>query len=566
MKIEIRPVTTPVTSLMLINIPLLALAGTHPEPKKAFKQPNIVWLVCEDISPMLSLYGDPTARTPNLDKLGKESIIYDNCFTTVGVSAPSRSTIITGMYPTSIGTMHMRTAKDVFGWGVREYSAEGRGKDVEGNPVRQYSAVIPAYVKCFTEYLRANGYYCTNNDKTDYQFAAPVTAWDANSKKATWENTPKGKPFFSVFEFAVTHESKVWLNKHLPQTVSPQKVPLPPYFPDDSITRQDVARVYSNIELLDKQIGVAIQKLKDAGLYDNTIIFFFSDNGGPLPRGKREIYDSGLHLPFMIRFPKGMNAGRNSDLISFVDLAPTVLSMAGIKPPKYMQGQAFLGKYKTTPRNYIFGSGDRFDEFSDRIRIVRDKRYLFVKNYYPQLPYYKDVSYRKNIDMMNDMLRLRDKGELSPTAMLWFRPTKTPEEFYDCQTDPFNLHNLIDDPTYKNKIDELRDALNRWIEKTGDLATIPEARMIENMWPHGIQPQTSTPEYHISNGTLTVSDTTPGASIGYIYSDHKLKPDLNSGWQLYCKPLKITSVKYVYLMANRIGYKDSELVEVKLIN
>lgn len=547
---------------LALLIGAMSLFGAN-SPQKT-DRPNIVWFVCKDISPMLPFYGDSTAHTPNLDKLAKESMIFDDCYTTVGVCAPSRSTIITGMYPTSIGTMHMRTAHDYHSLGDRVYSKDSQGTDLAGNSVRQYSAVIPPYVKCFTEHMRAAGYYCTNNDKTDYQFAAPFTAWDENDTLATWEKCPAGKPFFSVFEFFVTHESRVWANKNLPQTVSPNSVPLPPYFPEDSIVRQDVARVYSNIEILDRQIGEAIQKLKDAGLYDKTIIVFCSDNGGPLPRGKREIYDSGLHLPFIVRFPKGAGAGRTDRMISFVDLAPTTLSLAGIKPPEYMQGQAFLGPYKSAPRKYIFGSGDRFDEFSDRIRIVRDNRYLFVKNYHPELPYYKDVSYRKQMDMMMELLKLRDNGSLSGSPALWFRPTKTKEEFYDCQTDPFNINNLIDKPEYANKIRELRNALDQWESKVGDMAAVPEAQMIAKMWPNNTQPTTSNPVISISKNTIKLTDSTPGNSIGYILSDKKINPTIYNDWQLYHEPVEIGNAKYLYVMANRIGFKDSEMIEKEL--
>ncbi len=540
------------------------LCATRANPIQKVDRPNIVWFICEDISPMLSFYGDSTAHTPNLDKLAEESMIFDNCYTTVGVCAPSRSTIITGMYPTSIGTMNMRTAHDVFSFGKRTYATTSVGNDLAGNPIREYSAVIPENVKCFTEYMRAAGYYCTNNDKTDYQFAAPVTAWDENDKTATWENCPAGKPFFSIFEFKITHESKVWLNKNLPQTVSPKSVPLPPYFPEDSIVRQDVARVYSNIEILDRQIGKAIQKLKDAGLYDKTIIMFCSDNGGPLPRGKREEYDSGLKLPFIMRFPKGANAGRVSQMISFVDLAPTTLSLADIKPPEYMQGQVFLGSYKSAPRKYIFGSSDRFDEFSDRIRIVRDNRYLFVKNYHPELPPYKDVRYRKQMDMMMELLKLRDNGKLSGPTALWFRPTKTKEEFYDCQTDPFNMNNLIDNPEYTDKIKELRIALEQWKSKVGDMAAIPEGRMIAQMWPNNTQPTTLNPVISIFKNTIQLTDPTPGNSIAYILSEKKIEPTIYNDWQLYHEPAKIGKAKYLYVIANRIGFKDSEIIEKEL--
>ncbi len=547
-----------------LTLLLGSLSGCGTDPEPGADRPNILWLTCEDISPTLSFYGDSTAHTPNLDMLARESMVFTRAFTVVGVSAPSRSSIITGMYPASIGTMHMRTAHDYAGWGDRKYSETNIATDVAGNPVRQYSAVIPETVRCFTEYLRAAGYYCTNNLKTDYQFAAPVTAWDANSNKASWKNCPPGKPFFAVFNHEVTHESRMWMNKPLPQTVAPGSVPLPAYFPEDSIVRQDVARNYSNIELLDKQIGDKISELKEAGLYDKTIIFFFSDHGGPLPRGKREIYDSGLRVPFLVHFPGGANAGIVDDLVSFVDLAPTILSLAGIKPPGYMQGQAFLGPYKASePRKYIYGSGDRFDEFSDRIRIIRDKRYLFVKNFYPDLPAYKDVTYRKQMDMMNELLHLRDAGKLSGPTAYWFRLTKREEEFYDCDSDPLNLNNLVDDPEYDSKISELRMALEKHIQGINDKAEIPEAEMIEQMWPGGVQPKTALPVVTVRGETVSITCSTPGASIAYIQSDEPINTDLDSGWQLYHEPIQ-AAAKYLYVLANRIGFADSETIMQEL--
>jgi len=542
----------------------LQLYSQNHKPKKQ-DRPNILWLTCEDISPMLSFYGDSTAHTPNLDKLAKESLIFTKAYAVVGVCGPSRSSIITGMYPASIGTQNMRTGKDAIGWGTRKYDQVSKAIDLEGSPVRQYAAVIPEFVKCFTEYLRADGYYCTNNVKTDYQFAAPVTAWDQNSKEATWQNCPPGKPFFSIFNFEETHESKIWLHKGLPQTVSAQTVPLPEYFPENPVVRQDVARAYSNIELLDSLIGIKIEDLKKAGLYDNTIIFFYSDHGGPLPRGKREIYESGLRVPLLVHFPKGEIKGKVDDPVSFVDLAPTILSLAGIKPPDYMQGQAFLGKFKSSiPRKYIFGSGDRFDEFSDRIRIVRDKRYLFVKNFYPDLPAYKDVAYRKQMDIMNELLQLRNQGKLSGPTLYWFRQTKAREEFYDCETDPYNLTNLIDDPKYKGKISELRTTLEQHIITIKDKADIAESKMIEQMWPGAKQPQTAKPIISIKDGVIQISCLTPGASIGYILSDKQMTPNIESGWQLYHLPIKAKKAKFIYTIANRIGYSDSEIVSKEL--
>ena len=535
-------------------------------------RPNILWLTCEDISPTLSMYGDSTAHTPNLDRLAAEGLVFDNVYVVVAVCAPSRSSLITGMYPTSIGTMHMRTGHDWMGWGTRDYSGPSKAVDINGDTVPLYAAVIPPYVKCFTEYMREGGYFCTNNFKTDYQFAAPVTAWDENSTKAEWKHAPWDKPFFSVYNHNVTHESQIWRRRDKPQTVAPESVPLPSYYPDDTIVRTDVARNYSNIEELDRQIGEKIRALKKAGLYENTIIFFFSDHGGPLPRGKRLHYDSGLRVPFIVRIPKKyrkkygvdpswVKNGRVDALISFVDLAPTMLSIAGLKIPDYMQGQAFMGPQRVkTPRKYIFASGDRFDEHTDRIRAVRDHRYLYVRNYHPELPGYKDIAYRKNIPMMNDLLYLHKMGRLDAAQNYWFRLYKMPEELYDCEKDPENVHNIIDDPAYADKVAELRKAMDDWLDKTGDMAAVPEKEMFLKMWPGGKQPVTRKPVITQKGRTLVFTCPTKGASIGYLISSKNFKPGLDAGWQVYHKPIRVPRGKYLYVMAQRIGYKESPVV------
>ncbi len=550
-------------------IMMMMVAGLFAQSKR----PNILWLTCEDISPTLSMYGDSTARTPNLDKLAAEGLVFDNVYAVVAVCAPSRSSIITGMYPTSIGTMHMRTAHDVMSWGKREYSGKSNHLDINKDTVPFYSAVIPPYVKCFTEYMREAGYYCTNNYKTDYQFAAPVTAWDENNPRAEWKHAPWDMPFFSVYNHNVTHESQIWKRADKPQTVSPEIVPLPSYFPDDTIVRTDVARNYSNIEALDKQIGEKIKALKRAGVYNNTIIFFFSDHGGPLPRGKRLNYDSGLRVPFIVRIPKQyrkkygvdpswIKNGRVDALISFVDLAPTLLSIAGVKIPDYMQGKAFMGPQRVKePRKYIFGTGDRFDEFTDRNRVVRDHRYLYVRNYHPELPGYKDIAYRKQIPMMRDMLYLLRMGRLDAAQNYWFRLYKAPEELYDCDADPENIHNIVDDPSLSGKLDELRKAMDDWLAVTGDMAATPEKEMYLKMWPGGKQPVTEKPVISVKGKKITLSCRTEGASIGYIISNKNFKPDLNAGWKVYYKPLSIPRGKFIYVMAQRIGYRESAIVK-----
>jgi len=527
------------------------------------QKPNILWIVTEDISPTLSMYGDTTAKTPYLDQLAAESVVYNNAFAPVGVCAPSRSSIITGMYPTSIGTMNMRTGKDMQSWGSRVYKKSIPITDLKGAAICEYSAVIPANVKCFTEYLRADGYYCTNNQKTDYQFASPITAWDENNEKAHWRNAPKEMPFFSVFNIGITHESQLWKQTGS-LTVDPKTVPVPPYLQDTELARDNIARHYSNIELMDIEVGKIIKQLKDDGLYNSTIIMFYSDHGGPLPRQKRAILDSGLKVPFMVKGLENSETGSTDRLISFTDLAPTILSLANIKPPQYLDGKAFLGNYKATSRNYVYGSSDRFDESSDRIRSIRNKRYLYLWNYYPEKIKYKEIGYRKNIPMMNELLNLKNKKQLNKVQLDWFS-TKNTEELYDCEKDPFNLVNLANNPAYTEVINSFRkENLNR-IQNYPDLGMIPEAQLIDMMWPNFEQPLTSEVQLIQKGTTVELKTATEGASIAYILSDQaNLKLNYNSHWKLYSKPFTVSKNTYVYSIAERIGYKESNILKHKI--
>ena len=528
------------------------------------QRPNIVWITVEDISPTLSVYGDSTAKTPNIDRLASQSQIFTESFTTVGVCSPSRSSIITGMYPVSIGTHQMRTGKDVFGWGSRNYDGLSNAIDVNGDSIPLHSVVTPQEVRCFTEYMRAGGYYCTNNSKTDYQFAAPVTAWDQNGDDAHWRNRDKNQPFFSVFNFDVTHESKMWLHRNKTLTVDPKNVPLPPYFPDTETVRNDVARNYSNIELLDSMVGDLIKELKSDKLLDNTYIFFFSDHGGPLPRGKRSHYESGLKVPMIIRNPYDISSRYNDDPISFVDLAPTMLSIAGIEIPDYIQGRAFMGDKKNpVPREYIFGSGDRFDETYDRVRSVISKDFVYVRNYHKDRPAYKDVLYRKNIDMTNEMLKLYNDNKLNADQKYWYRQSKTKEEFYVRSKDPYSLRNIIDDPGYTNEIKKHRLALKKWQKEIEDIGALPEKKHLSYMWPEGIQPQTQKPKVVVKEGLLNIKSLTLGSSSAYIISDLDFQPGLDDGWKLYHQPV-VVDKSYLYVISTRLGFKDSDIVKIKL--
>ncbi len=540
--------------LRSLFIVLSLIAGTS-NTLMAQDRPNILWITIEDLSPHLGSYGDPVAQTPTLDRLASEGMRFTNVFSTAAVCAPSRSTIITGMYQTSIGTHHMRT------------SHVGPGLPTP------YEAVPPPYVKTFTEYLRGAGYYCTNNVKTDYQFATPVTAWDESSNTAHWRNCPDpSQPFFSVFNFTTTHESAAWPE---PEQTDPATVSVPPYYPDTLPVRKSIARLYDNVAKVDGQINEILRQLDEDGLTDNTIVFFLSDHGDGLPRAKRWLYDSGLRVPMIVRWPGKINPGAVSEeLVSLVDLAPTVLSLAGIDIPVHLQGQAFLGPRKAAPREYVFAARDRFDEAYDMVRAVSDGRFKYIRNYYPLQPYVLWIPYRNNSPIMQELLRLYAEGGLEGPQKNWFQFPRPAEELYDTQADPFELNNLANDPEYANQLNRLRQALDAWRAETRDMGDISEEAMIAQMWPGGVQPVTATPiilphnsmdarDAKVEPGgtfdspvTIQIHCPTQGASIAYTTETGE-KPR----WLLYTGPLTIKEgTTTLRAKAIRYGYKESDEV------
>jgi len=420
-------------------------------------RPNILWITCEDMSAQIGCYGDAEATTPNLDALAAQGARYDNAYSICGVCAPSRSCLITGMYPPSIGTHHMRCRN-----------------------------MPPAYVRCFPEYLQEAGYYCTNNVKTDYNFDHPKNAWNESSRKAHWRNREdKSQPFFSVFNFTVTHESQIGTLPEdmrdgprglLPeQRHDPADAQLPPYYPDTPVIRQHWAHYYDLITAMDAQTGEILRQLEEDGLADNTIVMWYSDHGVGLPRAKRWLYDSGLHIPMIVRWPGVIEPGSVRDeLASFVDFAPTVLSLAGVTPPDHMQGQVLLGDAAAPPRDYIYGMRDRMDERYDHIRAVRDKRYKYIRNYEPYRAYDQHLNYPESYPVMQDMRRVQAAGELNDAQQLYFRQSKPTEELYDTDSDPHELENLAEDPALGEDLQRLRDAMDVWEVEVGDLGAIPE--------------------------------------------------------------------------------------------
>ncbi|MEX0939165.1 MAG: sulfatase [Pirellulales bacterium] len=518
----------------------------------AAQPPNILWITVEDMSPQLGCYGDDTVPTPNLDRLAGQGVRYTRAFSTTGVCAPSRCALITGMHPTSIGAHHMRT--------MTRTSAIDDITDPELLAIPTYEATPPPAVKCFTEYLRAADYYCTNNAKTDYQFATPITAWDESSGQAHWRNRPEGKPFFAVFNFTTTHESKVF-QRTSPEVTDPAEVDVPPYYPDTPLVRRDIARNYDNIARMDRQVGELLEQLAADGLADETIVLFFSDHGTCLPRGKRWVYDSGTRVPLIVRYPDRREAGTTADrLVSFVDFAPSVLSLAGISIPDHMQGQAFLGERQAEPRKYVFMHRDRMDPAMDRIRAARDERFQYVRNFRPNEPYIDFLPYRDRMALMQEILRLKDADELGPEQWQFASGSKPIEELYDTQSDPHQIMNLAGDPRHYDKLAELRQAVDRSMDETGDLGHLSEPELIKRLWPpDGKQPTTARPKIELRASAdgeayeLTIRCATDGASVAY-----RLSPD--QPWQLYHRPLKVDSAERVEAQATRIGFKPSGIV------
>ena len=507
--------------------------------------PNILWLVAEDQSPeFFSMYGNDMISLPNLEKLTRDGTIYTNAYAPVPVCAPSRSALITGMYPSSIGTHNMRT-----------YNAFKEVNEPSLN-IPSYSPILPEGVKMFTEYLRKVGYYCTNNSKEDYNFKTLPSAWDESGKKAHWKNRPKGTPFFSIFNFGITHESQIWKQSEKPLLVDPSKLIVPPIFPDNHIIRRDLAINFSNLIRLDKQVGNILNELKNSGLYDNTLIFFYSDHGGPFPRHKRALYETGIKVPLIIKMPKKTDVKKHEDrFVSFIDYAPTLLSFIGIKPPEIMQGNAFLGKYKSDDPSFVFTTSDRYDEKIDKLRAIRYSKYKYIRNFNPYISNAIEVSYREQMPMMQNMREKWKSNNLPKNISRWFETPKPKEELYDITIDPYELNNLAKNPSLKDTLFFLRNKLDQWIEETGDLGVFTEKEILKSFFPNGKPPKLSSLSYEIEDGLIILTHPNKGSSIIWQKADDKSR-----SWNIYDKPL--SSELQIVAKAVRIGYDSSEVLKI----
>ena len=545
------------TNMLNLRIIILVFFLTYSCSKNSQKPLNVVWISCEDMGPILGSYGNDIIKTPNLDKLASEGVRYTNAYSTVGVCAPSRFSIITGMYPARLGAHNMRTG-DYHNYKTPEEVSHRKNIgviDKEGKNIPEYEVVPPTHVKPFTEILRTKGYYCANNFKCDYQFNAPFTAWDEVSSTVSYRDAPKDKPFFYVWNTLLTHESRIWERSNQPLTVNPEDIIIPSYFPDIPEVRNDIARKYSNIEAMDKKVGELMNQLEEDGMLDNTIIMFWSDHGGNLLRQKRAVGNSGLNVPLIIRYPNKMDAGKVDErIVSLMDLGPTVLSLLNIEPPKHYDGKAIAGPYEDDPREYAFGTADRFDESTDMQRSVLDGRYVYVKNFLPELPLIYRNKYRERITMNSKLIQMDSFNMLEGDAAYIFMKTKPVEEFYDLANDPYEVHNIIDNPKYSKRINDFRAALENWQKEINDQGFIAENKLVKSFWPNMIQPKTENVDFKIGDdGLYELTTLTNGASIGYQIDE---KIGTNS-WSLYHEPIRIGDKQKIVARAIRIGYKAS---------
>lgn len=433
----------------------LALLSVPIAPATAQERPNILWLSSEDNGPQLGAYGDRYSTTPTLDALAAKGMRFTRAWAAAPVCAPSRTAIITGVLQQTTGGMHMRS-----------------------------EVPLGAPVGMFPSLLRQAGYYATNNVKEDYNHPTPAGVWDESSATAHWRGRRSGQPFFAVFNSVTTHESQIRKRPHT-AVHDPASVRVPPFHPDTPEVRQDWAQYYDKLSEMDAEVAMRLRELEADGLAPSTIVVYWGDHGVGLPRGKRWLYPAGLDVPLIVyvpeRFralaPDGYGPGVASDrLVSLIDLAPTMLSVAGIRPPDWMQGRAFMGPHAAAPRDWIAAGRDRMDERVDMSRAMSDGRYLYIRNFHPERAQGEYLAYMFETPTTQVWKARHDAGRLN-AAQDAFWQEKAPEELYDLTTDPDAVRNLAGDPARASDLARCRAALRDHLLRTRDLGLLPETDM-----------------------------------------------------------------------------------------
>ncbi len=451
-------------------IATLSLAGNL----NAADRPNIVWIVSEDNSiHYLDHFFPGGAMAPNIEALAKQGLTFDNAFSNAPVCSVARTTLATMCYGPRIGTQFHR---------------------------RYQLAPMPDGLKMFPAYLRDAGYYTTNNSKKDYNAVEGQGVWDESSKRASWRNrTSKSQPFFHMESHAQSHEGSLHfnaatLNNEKTQT-DPGSIKLADYFPETETFRYTHARYHDRMKIIDDMVGKTIQQLEDDGLLDDTFVFYFGDHGGVLPRGKGYIYESGLHVPLVVRVPKNYrhlvnadtdkewNGTRVKGFVEFVDFGATTLSLAGVDLPKGIDGKPFLGKSvslkEVNARDETFGYADRFDEKYDFVRSVRVGNFQYIRNFQPYLPDGLQNIYRYKMLAYKEWEQLFHAGKLNAVQSQFFQ-SKACEMLFDCKSDPHQVINLASDPKFRNVLTDLRTRLQKRMTAMPDLSLFPESHLAKN--------------------------------------------------------------------------------------
>ncbi len=435
---------------------LLAIVALSWGHSLAGDRPNILWITSEDHGPEMGCYGDKLARTPNVDALAAKGMLFNKAWSTAPVCAPARTAIISGLYPSSSGGLHMRSMVS-----------------------------LPEGMRLYPHYLREVGYYCTNNSKTDYNLRVSDRLWDESSNKATWKNRAANQPFFAIFNSTKSHESQIRTRPHELIT-RPEEVRVPAYHPDTPEVREDWAQYYDKVSEADADAGRHLSDLAGAGLSDDTIVFYYGDHGSGMPRGKRWPSNSGLHVPMVVYFPpkweylapKEYSAGGKSDrMVSFVDLAPTVLSLAGIQPPGWMQGHAFAGPHQSEAPLFLHGERGRMDERMDLVRSTTDGRYVYLRNYHPHVSQAQRVTYQFETPTTRVWNQLFTEGKTNEAQSLFWQVPKAVEELYDLESDPDEVKNLVDSPEHLPVLEKFRTAQREHIAKVRDVCFLPEIEL-----------------------------------------------------------------------------------------
>ena len=443
--------------IFLLALSLVAACPLKSGAVSAQERPNVLWISSEDHGPQMGCYGDVNARTPNVDKLAAGGMLFKHAWSCAPVCAPARTTIITGMYPPSLGAEHMRSM-----------------------------VPLPSGKSLFPQFLRQEGYYCTNNSKEDYNVTKLGEVWDHSSAKAHWKNRAPGQPFFAVFNSTVTHESQI--NRDVPLNRDPAAVRVPAYHPDTPEVRRDWARYYDAITEADSVAGKHLAELEQAGLAEDTIVFYWADHGSGMPRSKRWPCDSGLHVPLVVYFPakwkhlapKEYAPGSKSDrLVSFVDFAPTVLSLAGIKPPDWMQGFAFAGSFQTDPQPFIYGFRGRMDERPDIVRSVTDGRFVYLRNYMIHRSQGQHVNTQFKTKTTELWWNAFASGKATEAQSLFWKTPKDPEELYDLESDPDEVHNLASESESQEVLVRLRIAQQNLARRVRDTGFLTEGEVYQ---------------------------------------------------------------------------------------